>query len=90
MSAIICPSPYPLYSVALATVWLTCDQAIFFFLNRLIAVYRVVRNFCGSLFLRSGDSWSFARTNFYAIWTDWFFLLGINFCDFQKEPSTQH
>ena len=22
--------------------------------------------------------------------TDWFFLLGINFCDFQKVLSTQH
>ena len=26
----------------------------------------------------------------FAIRTDWFFLLGINFCDFQKLPSIQH
>ena len=27
----------------------------------------------------------------FAIRTDWFFLLGINyFCNFQKAPSTQH
>ena len=26
----------------------------------------------------------------FAIRTDWFFSLGINFCDFQKVPSTQH
>ena len=25
-----------------------------------------------------------------AIWIDWLFLLGINFCHFQKVPSTQH
>ena len=26
----------------------------------------------------------------FAIMTHWFFLLGINICDFQKVPSTQH
>ena len=26
----------------------------------------------------------------FAIRADWFFLLGINFCDFQKVPITQH
>ena len=26
----------------------------------------------------------------FAVRTDWFFLLGINFCDFQKVPSSQH
>ena len=26
----------------------------------------------------------------FAIRTDWFFLLGINSCDFQKVPSTRH
>ena len=41
--------------------------------------------FCGSLFLRIGDFLSFAETNL----TDWFFLLGINFCDFQKVRSAQ-
>ena len=50
----------------------------------------MVRNFCGGLFLRSGDFLSFAETNSYVIWTEWFFWLGINFCNFQKEPSTQH
>ena len=30
------------------------------------------------------------RELIFAIRTDWFFLLGINFCDFQKVPSTQH
>ena len=52
--------------------------------------YRVARNFCGSLFLQIGD---FFGTNLreiiLVIRTDWFFLLGINFCDFQKAPSTQ-
>ena len=51
--------------------------------------YRVARNFCGGLFLRIGDFLSFARINF-ATRTDWFFSLAINFCDFQKVPSTQH
>ena len=45
----------------------------------------MARNFCGGLFLRIGDFLSFARINF-AIRTDWFFSLGINFCDFQKVP----
>ena len=26
----------------------------------------------------------------FAIRTDWFFLMGIDFCDFQKSPRTQH
>ena len=30
------------------------------------------------------------RELMFAIRTGWFFLLGINFCDFQKVPSTQH
>ena len=47
--------------------------------------YRVAQNFCGSLFLRIGDFVCFAGTNL----TDWFFLLGINFCDFQKVRSAQ-
>ena len=38
--------------------------------------------FCGSI----GDILCFAETNL----TDWFFLLGINFCDFQKVRSTQN
>ena len=30
------------------------------------------------------------RELIFAIRTDWFFLRGINFCNFQKVPSTQH
>ena len=30
------------------------------------------------------------RDLIFAVRTDWFFLLGINFCDFQKVPSSQH
>ena len=47
--------------------------------------YPVAQHFCGSLFLRIGDFLCFAGTNL----TDWFFLLGINFCDFQKVRSAQ-
>ena len=47
---------------------------------------RVAQNFCGSFFLRIGDFLCFAGTNL----TDWFFLLGINFCDFQKVGSAQN
>ena len=31
-----------------------------------------------------------SRELIFAIRTDWYFLLGINFCDFQKVSSTQH
>ena len=48
--------------------------------------YRVAQNFCGNLFLQIGDFLCFAGTNL----TDWFFLLGINFCDFQKVRSAQN
>ena len=51
--------------------------------------YHVARNFCRSLFLRIGD-FSVLRELIFAIRTDWFFLLGRSFCDFQKVPSTQH
>ena len=30
------------------------------------------------------------RELIFPIRRDWFFLLGINFCDFQEVPSTQH
>ena len=44
----------------------------------------VARNFCGlAIFC---VLWELI----FAIRTDWFFLLGINFWDFQKVPSTQH
>ena len=46
--------------------------------------YCVAGNFCGSLLLQIGNFLCFA------IKTDWFSLLGINFCDFHKVPSTQH
>ena len=39
-------------------------------------MFRVARNFCGNLFLRIGD---FLRELIFAIRTDWFLLLGINF-----------
>ena len=41
-------------------------------------------NFCGSLFLQIGDFLCVLWELIFAIRTDWFFLLGINFCDFQK------
>ena len=51
--------------------------------------YRVARKFCGSLLLRMG-TFCVLRELSFAIMTHWFFLLGINICDFQKVPSTQH
>ena len=36
------------------------------------------------------QQWSSLRELIFAIRTDWIFLVGINFCDFQKVPSTQH
>ena len=46
--------------------------------------YRVARNFCGlAIFC---VLWELI----FAIRTDWFFLLAINFWDFQKVSSTQH
>ena len=50
-------------------------------------VYRVARNFCGSLFLRIGD-FSVLRKLIFGIRTHWLFSMRINFCDFQKIPST--
>ena len=47
-------------------------------------VYRVARNFCGSIFLRIGDFFSVLRKLIFKTRTHWFFSLGINFCDFQK------
>ena len=49
-------------------------------------VYRVARNFCGSLFLRIGD-FSVLRKLIFGIRTHWLFSMRINFCDFQKIPS---
>ena len=49
-------------------------------------VYRVARNFCGSLFLRIGD-FSVLRKLIFGIRTRWLFSMRINFCDFQKIPS---
>ena len=46
----------------------------------------VARNFCGSLFLRISDFLCFAELIF-AIRTDPFFLLGINFAVFRKYPA---
>ena len=50
-------------------------------------VYRVARNFCGSLFLRIGD-FSVLPKLIFGIRTHWLFSMRINFCDFQKIPST--
>ena len=50
-------------------------------------IYRVARNFCGSLFLRIGD-FSVLRKLIFGIRTHWLFSMIINFCDFQKIPST--
>ena len=49
-----------------------------------IYMYRVTRHFCGLA------SFCVLRELTFAIWTDWFFLLGINLCGFQKVPSIQH
>ena len=46
-------------------------------------IYTVWQNFCGSLILRIGD-FCVLREIIFAIWKDWFFLLGINFCDSLK------
>ena len=51
--------------------------------------YRVTRNFSGSLFLRIGVFFLVLREIIFAIKTDWFFLLGINFCDFQKVSNIE-
>ena len=47
--------------------------------------YRVARNVCGSLFFGLAILCVLLELIF-AIGTDWFFLLGINICDFQKVP----
>ena len=46
-------------------------------------VYRVAQNFCGSLFLQIGD-FCVLQELIFVIRTDRFFLLGINFGEFQK------
>ena len=44
---------------------------------------------CGSLhFFGLAIFLCSVRELFFAISTDWFFLLGVNFCDFLKVPST--
>ena len=47
------------------------------------------RNFVGVYFCGLA-SFCVLRELIFAVRTDWFFLLGINFCDFQKVPSSQH
>ena len=46
-------------------------------------------NFAGVYFCGLA-SFCVLRELIFAVRTDWFFLLGINFCDFQKVPSSQH
>ena len=41
---------------------------------------------CGIKFLRDINFAYWRLFVIFAIRTDWFFLLGINFCDFQKVP----
>ena len=50
--------------------------------------YRVTRNFCYffGVFLQIGN-FMYLWELMFAIRTDWFFLLEINFCDFQKVPD---
>ena len=53
----------------------------------------MARDFCGSIFLRTGDFFAGGggggggEGQIFAIREDWFFLLGISFCDFQKVHS---
>ena len=47
--------------------------------NGCVADYRVARNFGGSLYWRF---FGVLRELIFATRTDWFFLAGINFCDF--------
>ena len=51
---------------------------------------RVGRNFCKSIFLRIGWIFCVLWELIFTIRRDWFFLLGINFCNFQKVSRTQH
>ena len=51
--------------------------------------YRVARNVCGSLFFGLAILCVLLELIF-AIGTDWFFLLGINICDFQKVYPCQY
>ena len=46
-------------------------------------------NFAGVYFCGLA-SFCVLRELIFAVRTDWFFLLGTNFCDFQKVPSSQH
>ena len=66
---------------------------LFFFTLEVTYVHgctcHVARNFCESLFLRIIDFLCFAELIF-AIRTDRFFLLEINFCSFQKVPSIEN
>ena len=45
---------------------------------------------CDTKFLRELAIFGDLRDQFFAIRTDWFFLLGIKFCYFQKVPNTYH
>ena len=54
-----------------------------------VEIYRVARNFAG-VYLCGLFFFCVLRELLFATRKDWFFLLGINFCHFQKVPSTQH
>ena len=62
---------------------ISVQYSISFYCNSRI-VYRVEGNFCGLAIF------CVLRKLFFVIRTDWFYMLGINFCEFQKVPSTQH
>ena len=51
--------------------------------------YRVTRNFAG-VNICGLAIFCVLRELILATRTDWFFMLGINFCDFHKVLSTQH
>ena len=59
-----------------------------------ISLFLGIRIPCGTKFLREfiffriGDFLSSERELIFAIRSDWFFLLGVNFCDFLKVLST--
>ena len=62
--------------------------------NTSIYLFLGIRIPCGTKFLREfiffriGDFLSSERELIFAIRSDWFFLLGVNFCDFLKVLST--
>ena len=48
----------------------------------------MARHFWGSLIFQIGDIFGFVPELIFGIVKDWFFVLGINFCNFQKVAFT--